>query len=171
MIPYNFGRIYSLSKSRIFPPLEFLSYPNGGSYPSIINWVFRKEQSSFVPKTVSMAMLFFITIDNLSNLFLIDLTFMCPILILLILNRRILFKHNVVSSVCYEVLTGRSKMVFLAELNNFCLIIFFQITLLLLIVFYAFRISNSLQIQKSLVAASLQQASQKKKTFMCTVTR
>lgn len=118
MIPYNFGRRYSLLKSRIFPRLEFLSYPNGGSYPSIINWVFRKKQSSFV--------LFLITIDNLLNLFLIELTFMCPILILLILNRRILFKHNLVSSVSYEVLTGLSKMVFSAELNNFCLIYFFR---------------------------------------------
>ena len=57
----------------------FLSYLNGGAYPSILNCACGKKESSFVPETIRMSVLSFTILDNLSNLLLIELMFICAI--------------------------------------------------------------------------------------------
>ena len=74
-----FVEISSLIKGRMPPPWELLSYLNGGAYSSILNCAYGKEESSFVSKTIRMSMLSFTILDNISNLFLIELMFICPI--------------------------------------------------------------------------------------------
>ena len=73
-------------------PLEFLSYLNGGVYPSILNSVCEKEESSFVSETIRMSVLSFNIPNNISNLFLMELMFICPIRTLFKFFSRIFFK-------------------------------------------------------------------------------
>ena len=60
---------------------------NGGAYHSMTNWALVKEESSFVSEIMRMSVLPFIILVNLSNLFLTELIFICPINILLTLFR------------------------------------------------------------------------------------
>ena len=92
-LAYNFCWNVFPYKDEILLPLIFLLYLNRGSYPSIWNYAFGKEQLSFVTNTMSMSVLFFVILDKISDLFLKDLIFMCPIIILSILDRQILSKR------------------------------------------------------------------------------
>ena len=87
-----FVDISSQIKRRKPPPWELLSHLNGRAYPSILNCACGKEESSFVSETIKMSMLSFTILDNISNLFLIELMFICPITTLVTLFIRIFFK-------------------------------------------------------------------------------
>ena len=89
-----FAGIFSIKKKTMPLSLELLSYLNGRPYFSVINCAFSKEQSNFVSYTMSMSMLFFIILDNISNMFLIELITVYPIIILLMLDRRIFSKTS-----------------------------------------------------------------------------
>ena len=65
---------------------------NGGAYPSILKNACGKEESSFVSETIRMSMLSFTILDNISNLFVMELMFICRITILFILFIWICFK-------------------------------------------------------------------------------
>ena len=87
-----FVGISSLIKMRIPPPWQFLSYLNGGLYPSTLSCICGKEESNFASKTIRMSMLFFTILDNSSNLFLMELIFICLITTLFASFIRIFFK-------------------------------------------------------------------------------
>ena len=108
-----FAGIFSIKKKTMPLSLELLSYLNGGPYFSVINCAFSKEQSNFVSYTMSMSMLFFIILDNISNMFLIELITVYPIIVLLMLDRRIFFKNiNRGSSISSKISIGFSETVF-----------------------------------------------------------
>ena len=71
-----------------------------------------------------MSMLLFIILDNIPKLFLIELIFIGPIIILLMLDKEILFKIINASSIPSQIFQTFSKTVFSADSNDVCLIHF-----------------------------------------------
>ena len=93
-------------KKTMSPPRESLSYLNGGTYLSILNCVCGKDESSFIPETIMlsftivdnisnlflMELMFFTIVDNISSLFLTELMFLCTMRTLFTSFIRIFFK-------------------------------------------------------------------------------
>ena len=63
----------------VFVEISSLMKKENATYPSILNCACGKEESSFVSETIRMSMVSFTILDNISNLFLIELIFICPI--------------------------------------------------------------------------------------------
>ena len=77
LVSVFFTGISSLIKRRMSPPWESISYLNRRAYPSMIICDCEKEESIFISKTIGMSMFTSITLDNASNLSLMELMFKC----------------------------------------------------------------------------------------------
>ena len=81
-LPRNRDGISSRKYDKNPPPFEFLSNLYGVQNPFNLNWAERNESLSLVSEISNMSIFVSVMKDNASNLFLIELIFKWPIIII-----------------------------------------------------------------------------------------